>query len=242
MEGLYGSQTGKNYSLAVFTELMNTYFLVLLGIGAVILASLQTSNTLVIVACAGIVFGITLLVLVNATGQISGCHANPAVTLGLWSAARFPLKYVPGYIVAQVAGAYLACLSLGSLFGPAARSVQYGITAPSIGTSYWSVFGFEIIGTFFLVLTVTAIGSDKRTSNASSGLTIGLTLALAIFLAGSHTGGGINPARVLGPMLVEHNFKAILPYIIGEIAGGVIAANLYTLILVGGLNPSEAES
>ena len=94
--------------------------------------------------------------------------------------------------------------------------------------------------TFFLVLTIVSVATDARVPQAAAGLTVGFTLAVCVLIAGPLSGGAVNPARALGPMLVAGRFEGLWAYLLGPLLGGVAAALLYAGFLADGKAPSEA--
>ena len=242
--GLYGSSTATNLPRVMIAELVGTYFLILAGTAAVVSAVLNLpiaglpADSLTV----ALSFGLILIALVFALGHISGAHFNPAVTLALTFVGKFPLKYAPFYLIAQMGGAILAALSLLYMFGDKAKSVaSLGATLPAPGVDGWRVVFIEAIVTFLLMLVIMAIATDARSPKAAAGTAIGFTLAMAVLIAGPLTGGAVNPARALGPMIVAEKFDAFWAYIVGPIVGAVTAAVLYSVLLVGAEEPSEAE-
>lgn len=242
--GLYGSSTTANIPRVFVAELIGTFFLVLAGTAAVVAAALNLpiaglpADSLTI----GLTFGLALIVLVFSLGHISGAHLNPAVTLGLASSGKFPFKYVPFYLIAQMAGATLAAYSLKYMFGETAKTVaSLGATLPAKGVDGWRVVFVEAVVTFLLMLVIMAIATDNRSPKAAAGTAIGFTLAIGVIVAGPLTGGAVNPARALGPMIAAGTFTDFWAYIVGPVAGAILAAVLYARLLAGAEEPSEAE-
>jgi MIP family channel proteins len=242
--GLYGSSTATNLPRVIVAELIGTFFLVLAGTAVAVAATLNLpiaglpADSLTI----ALGFGLSLIALVFALGHISGAHFNPAVTLALASVGKFPWKYVPFYVISQMGGALLASLSVLYMFGHRAKALAYlGATLPVKGLNGWRVVFIEAIVTFLLMLVIMAIATDKRSPKAAAGTAIGFTLAVGILIAGPLTGGALNPARALGPMIVSGKFTDYWAYIVGPVVGAILAAILYSLVLVGAEEPSEAE-
>ena len=243
--GLYGSSTATNIPRVFIAELIGTFFLVLAGTAAVVAASLNLpiaglpADSLTV----ALSFGLSLIALVFALGHISGAHFNPAVTLGLASTGKFPFKYIPFYLLAQMGGAIGAAYTLLYIYGEKAKSVaNLGATLPIKGVNGWRVVVIEAIVTFLLMLVIMAIATDSRTPRAAASTAIGFTLTVGILIAGPITGGALNPARALGPMIVAGKYTDFWAYIIGPIVGAILAAALYRLVLVGGEEPSENEA
>ncbi|NEK57601.1 MIP family channel protein [Geodermatophilus sabuli] len=244
-EGLYGSRTGQNVLRVGLAELVGTYLLVLAGTAVAVAAVLERS-----IAGGGVdslavalAFGLGLVALVNALGHVSGCHLNPAVTLALAATGRFPWRYVPAYVVAQLAGAVLAALTVWVLHGDAARDqAVLGASLPADGVGSGVVLIAEAVVTFFLVLVIVSVATDPRVPKASAGLAVGTALAVCVLVAGPLSGGAVNPARALGPMIVAGRFDALWAYVVGPLIGGGLAALLYSRFLAEGRQPADAEA
>ncbi|MDM7934467.1 MAG: MIP/aquaporin family protein [Methanothrix sp.] len=185
----------------------------------------------------GMAFAIAIAASIYALGRISGAHLNPAVTIALWATRRFPTRDVVPYIVAQLLGAFLASLLFAASAGMDAVTIGgLGATAPFPGIGYWQAVLAEAIGTFLLMLTIMGVAVDERAPPGFAGLIIGLTVGGIITTTGNIAGSSLNPARTFGPYLGEHllagnslwHFYPI--YILGPIAGALIAALVYDYI------------
>lgn len=153
---------------------------------------------------------------------------NPAVTLGLAATGKFPWKSVPFYIGAQLAGAVLGAFGTWLAFGgPGRAEASLAATYPAQGVGDLQAFLLEILVTFILVFVVVSVASDPRAPAAIAPIAVGFALAVGVFVAGPVTGGAVNPARALGPMIVNLDFTSVWLYILGPIIGGVLAAFLY---------------
>lgn len=243
--GLYGSSTTQNIPRVAVAELIGTYLLVLAGTSVAVAALLDqpiaggTADSLAI----ALAFGLALVALVNALGHVSGAHLNPAVTVALAVTGTFPWRYVPAYLAAQLLGAVLASLTVWLTYGDAARdSASLAATLPGGGVSTLTVFVIEAVVTFFLVLTIVSVATDQRVPKAAAGVTVGFTLAVCVLIAGPLSGGAVNPARALGPMIVSGDLDGFWAYIVGPLLGGVAAALLYARFLADGAEPSEVEA
>jgi glycerol uptake facilitator protein len=144
---------------------------------------------------------------------------------------------VPAYVAAQLVGAVLGGLLIVGIFGArAATGADVGATTLSDGTGYVRGIVAEVIGTFLLVFTIMALAVDQRAPAGWAGLIIGLSVTTDILLIGSVTGGSMNPARTFGPYLTNTLFGGSTPwsqfivYVIGPLAGGVLAAVAYIAI------------
>jgi MIP family channel proteins len=243
--GLYGSSTAQNVPRLAAAEFIGTFFLVFAGTAEASAAALkltiagQPADSLAV----GLTFGLTLVALVYTFGHISGCHLNPAVTLGLAVSGKFPWKHTAYYIASQLAGAVTASLAVWGTLGERARSAaSLGATQPAAHSSGLDVFVIEAVMTFFLVLVICSVATDRRAHPAVAGIAVGFTLAVCVLVAGPVSGGAINPARALGPMIVAAKYQAIWAYVLGPIAGGGLGALLYEKFLATAQAPGSAEA
>ncbi len=172
---------------------------------------------------AACVSGLAVLAMIYALGHISAAHFNPAVTLGFAVAGRFPWRYVVPYSMAQLVGAVLASGLAALLFGPG-----HGAHVPAPGPDARAV-AMEAVLTFFLMLVIIAVATDKRANGAVPGLAIGMTVVLDVLIGGPVSGGSMNPARSLGPALFASGaaLSHLWIYAVGPVLGAVIAARLY---------------
>ena len=174
------------------------------------------------------VSGLVVLAMIYALGHISAAHFNPAVTLGFAIARRFPWKYVLPYWIAEFLGGVTAAALAALLFGGG-----HGVHIPTVPLLY--AVSTEAVLTFFLMLVIIAVATDKRANGAVPGLAIGLTVVFDVLIGGAITGGSMNPARSLGPAL----FGSAAPlsvywvYVVGPCFGAALAAILYEAIRGG---------
>jgi MIP family channel proteins len=172
------------------------------------------------------VSGLSVLAMIYALGHISAAHFNPAVTLGFAIARRFPWRYVLPYLVAEFSGGIAAAAVVALLFGGGyGAHIPYSkLVAAAVGT--------EAILTFFLMLVIISVATDKRVAGAVPGLAIGLTVVFDVLIGGPVSGGSMNPARSLGPALFAGGaaMANYWIYVVGPILGAAIAARLYEAI------------
>src|SRR4051794_12658231 len=222
----------------LFAEAAGTGILVLFGAGSVI-AALTVGSGKVDYAALGmtsIVFGLALALAIYAFGETSGAHINPAVTISLAAVGRFPWSDVPAYIGAQIVGATAGAGLIVGAFGGHAVDLGTGATVIADGTSYLQAIVAETIATYLLLTAIMALAVDKRAPAGWAGFMIGLALTAAILLIGPLTGGSLNPARTIGPLLVntvgggDTNWGDLPVYLIGPLAGGLVAAVSYDYI------------
>ncbi|XP_057723573.1 probable aquaporin NIP-type [Arachis stenosperma] len=207
----------------VIAEAIGTYFVVFAGCGAVAVNKIYGSVTFPGIA---ITWGLIVMVMVYSVGHVSGAHFNPAVTITCAIFRRIPLKEVPLYIVAQLVGSLLASGTLVLLLDITPKA--YFGTVPVGSTSQALVA--EIIITFLLMFVISAVSTDDRAVGHLSGVAVGMTIMLNVFVAGPVSGASMNPARSIGPALVKHVYKGLWAYIVGPIVGAIAGAFIYNFL------------
>jgi MIP family channel proteins len=230
--GLYGSQIDASHIVgAAIAELVGTFILVFGGTAVAVGAILArpTAGPAYDSLAVALAFGLALAAVVAAVGHVSGAHVNPAVTLGMAATGKFPWQYTPHYVVAQLVGAVLAALATWVTFGGAGArgEAKLAATYPAQGVGDLQAFVVEILITFILVFVVMAVATDERAPAAIAPIAVGFALAVGVFIAGPVSGGSVNPARSLGPMIVAGDLSSVWLYILGPIIGGVLGALLY---------------
>ncbi|KTE91143.1 aquaporin [Desulfitobacterium hafniense] len=187
----------------------------------------------------GLAFGIIVAVAIYIFGPVSGCHINPAVTIGLWATKRFPTTDLIPYLAAQFLGAVLGSATLLFMLGSKGSTVG-GLGAPGIfpGITPTGAFVAELVGTFILVLTIMGVAVDKRAPKGWAGLMIGLAVAGVIITMGNISGQGINPARAFGPMFVNmlaggsmNWTNYLIIFFAAPIIGGILASVVYGVFI-----------
>ena len=226
------------YLGALAAEVLGTYLLVFIGTATVLATQSLTDGGAVDATAVSLAFGFAVLVAVYSLGHISGAHINPSVTIALAVVRRFPWSAVPGYVIAQFAGAILAALSTWLLFGESARDdLLLGATTPGERGEFAALFA-EFVITFLLLVVVMAIAVDERSpGRQTSGITIGFTVAGAIFATLPISGGSLNAARTFGPMIVAGQFPGWWVYLVGPVAGAVAGAASWEFLLRRGRPP-----
>jgi aquaporin TIP len=201
-------------------ELVGTFALIFVGVGSIMFAS---NSGLVGVALA---HGLTIAIMASAVGHISGGHFNPAVTLGFLVTRRIEPMLAGVYWLSQLAGAVLGALALRLTFPDEADLDRGAPVLNAIGTG--SGVLLEAILTFFLVWVIFATAADPGGAFKSiAGLAIGLTITIDILAAGPLTGAAMNPARALGPELVQNVWDDFWVYLVGPAVGAAAAALAY---------------
>ena len=229
--GLYGSSVdSSNVVGAAVAELIGTFILIFTGCAVAVAAILArpTAGPIYDSLAVALAFGIALVVIVAAIGHVSGAHVNPAVTLSLAATNKFSWQYVPIYIGAQLLGAVLGAIAVWITFGEGAREVAaLAATFPTDNVGDLRALLVEILVTFILVFVIVSVATDDRAPAGIAPLAVGFALACGVLIAGPITGGSLNPARTLGPMIIAGQFTAVWVYIVGPIIGGVLAALVY---------------
>ena len=202
-------------------EFIGTFALIFVGVGSIVFAQ---SSGLVGVALA---HGLTIAVMASAVGHISGGHFNPAVTLAFLVTGRMAPSLAGVYWVAQLAGGVAGALMLRGLF-PSEANLDGGVPVLNDAVSVGAGVGIEAVLTFFLVWVIFATAADPGGAFKSiAGLAIGLTITVDILAAGPLTGAAMNPARSLGPELVQNVWDHFWIYLAGPALGAVAAGLLY---------------
>lgn len=204
-------------------ECFGTYALVFAGTGAIIINDVS-GGTISHVGIA-LTFGLIVLAMIYSIGDISGCHLNPAVTIGFLLARRFSAGLVVPYIVSQILGAVLASLTLRVLFPD---HTTLGATVPS--GSMLQSFVLEFNLTLILMFVILSVSSGAKEQGILAGVAIGSAVALEAMFAGPICGASMNPARSLGPALVSQTLTAIWIYILAPIGGAAFAVVLCRII------------
>src|SRR5438445_2968648 len=221
-------------------EALGTAILVFIGAGSVPLTVFLTGKQpfgSAELSTISFAFAFAIFAAVYSVGHISGCHINPAVTTALWATRKIDSQTAVGYILAQLVGAFIgAGLTLVILSGNHPETL--GLGAVAVRASSGNVIGFlaEVIGTAILVFTVFGAAVDGRAPAGFAGIVIGFIVYGIIILVGPITGAALNPARQVGPEVLEaiigksQDWGAIWVYIAGPIVGGLAGAFLYEFI------------
>jgi aquaporin Z len=216
----------------LFSELLGTFMLVLVAAGGGILHG-QGQISL---AAAVVAPGLMVMAIILFMGAVSGAHLNPGVSLAFAMRGDFPWKRVPGYVIVQLIGASLACLFLLAVFG----NIQHlGATLPGPGYADWQALLMEVALTAVLVSVILGTASAAQNVGAIAALGVGGYIALAGLWAAPVSGTSMNPARSFGPALVSGDFSGYWVYVIGPIAGSLIAVGCAFVLRGSGGDPTS---
>jgi len=221
----------------LFSELLGTFFLVLVAAGAGMMGQAfpgTISRTAAVVAP-----GLMVIAIILFMGKVSGAHLNPAVSVGFALRGDFPWRRVPGYIVIQLVGATLAALFLQSVIHV---SATFGSNYVAAGYSAIDGFLMEAVLTLGLFSVVLGTASGAQNVGAISALGVGGYIALAGLWGGPISGASMNPARTFGPDLVGGDFTNYLVYVAGPLVGVIVAVGVAFVLRGhgGGRSGSEA--
>ncbi len=216
------------------TELVGTFWLVLGGCGSAVLAAAFPEVGIGLLGVA-LAFGLTVLTMAFAIGHISGCHLNPAVSLGLVVGGRFPASELPAYIIAQVLGGVIAAALLyfiasgkpGFELASGLASNGYGDHSPG-GYSMASGFVTELVMTAMFILIILG-ATDKRAPAGFAPIAIGLGLTLIHLISIPVTNTSVNPARSTGPALIVGGWaiQQLWLFWVAPLLGAVVGGVLY---------------
>jgi len=228
MADIIGTSDIKKLSFykALLAEFIGSMFLVLIGCGS----CLGPNTTITRIAFA---FGITVATLAQALGHVSGCHINPAVTIGMLVARCVSLIRAVCYIAVQACGAIAGAAILYGLV-PARYVGSLGCTVLNEDLTSGQGFGIEMLISFLLVLTVFGVCDERRVDvKGSAPLAIGLAIATAHLFAVPLTGSSMNPTRSLGPAVIMKQgeyWQNHWVYWVGPLSGGLLAGLVYSYI------------
>ncbi len=209
----------------LFSEVLGTFLLVLVAAGAVVVNAVSDGG--VSLPARVVAPGLMVTAVIYAMGAVGGAHLNPAVTLSFAVRGNFPWMRVPGYVVAQLVGATLACVVLRAMFGNVG---DLGATLPRAGTSATTAAILEGLLTMGLVTVILGTASGAKNVGTNAALAVGGYVALAGLWAAPISGASMNPARSFGPALVSGDWTAFWAYVVGPVVGGMVAVGFAWLL------------
>ena len=220
----------------LFSEVLGTFFLVLVAVGGGMVNARFGGNAVpsgaAVVAPALMVAAIILFM-----GTVSGAHLNPAVSVAFALRGDFPWRRVPAYIVAQLIGAILATLLLWALLG---KQGSAGLTLPGAGISTTTAMLWELVLTTGLVSVILGTASGAQQIGPLAAIGVGGYIALAGLWGAPVSGASMNPARSLGPALVLGDWTSWWAYLVGPVAGAAIAVGIAYVLRGRGGGSGEA--
>lgn len=213
----------------LIAEAIGTMVLVLMGCGAAVFNGGATSVAAILTIAFA--FGLSVVAMAYTIGGISGCHINPAITLGVWLSGRMPGKEAVGYMAAQVAGALVG----SAIIWAVVNTGNVAIGATTTGANGYGAGNLlpaliaETVFTFIFVLTVLGTTDEKKGAGAFAGLAIGLTLVLVHIVCIPISGTSVNPARSLAPALFAGGeaLAQLWVFIAAPFAGAALAAGVW---------------
>jgi aquaporin Z len=203
----------------LFSELLGTFFLVLVAVGGG-MVNARFGGQAVPYGARVVAPALMVMAIILFMGTVSGAHLNPAVSIAFAARGDFPWKRVPAYIVAQFLGAILATLLLWALIG---KQGSAGLTLPGSGISTTTAMLWEFVLTTGLVSVILGTASGAQQIGTLAALGVGSYIALAGLWGSPVSGASMNPARSLGPALVLGDWTSWWAYLVGPVAGGVVA-------------------
>jgi aquaporin Z len=203
-------------------EIIGTFALVFAGTGAIVIDDIS-GNQVTHVGVA-LTFGLVVMAMIQAVGDISGAHLNPAVTLGFWVARRFPGRSVVPYIASQMAGAVIASGLLRAMFSHS----TLGATHPA-GSATQS-FVLETVLTALLMFVILRVSSGPKEKGLLAGVAVGGVIAFEALFAGPISGASMNPVRSFAPALVSGNFADLWLYLAAPPLGAAVAVAASSLV------------
>jgi aquaporin Z len=198
------------------SEILGTFALVFCGTGAIVIDKV-TGGAVSHVSVA-VTFGLIVMAMIYALGEISGAHLNPAVSIAFTLAGRLPAKALAPYIASQVTGALLASGTLKLLF-PSDQLL--GATLPA-GSS-WQSFVLELLLTYFLMIVIINVATGPKEQGLFAGIAIGSVILLEAMFAGPICGASMNPARSLAPAIVSGHIEHLWVYLTAPVIGAALA-------------------
>jgi aquaporin Z len=199
----------------LMAEALGTFALVFAGTGAIVIND-QTGT--VSHVGIGLTFGLVVLAMIYALGDVSGAHFNPAVTLGFFAARRLERRWILPYVSSQCVGALVGSLVLRLMFP---SNPTLGATLPA-GSPLQS-FALEAILTFILMFVILSVSTGSKEKGMLAGVAVGSVIALGALFAGPISGASMNPARSLAPALVSFRLDHIWVYLTAPFLGALFA-------------------
>jgi aquaporin Z len=211
----------------LFSEILGTFLLVMAGAGAVVVGAVSGGGITRTAAVSAP--GLTVMAVILFMGGVSGAHLNPVVSVAFALRRDFPWRRCFGYVLAQVAGATLACAFLLSVFGDKGK---LGATLPGAGIHNWQAMLIELVLTAGLVSTILGTASTAQNVGALSAIAVGGYIVLAGLWSSPVSGASMNPVRSFAPDALRWDFTSYWVYVVGPLAGALLAVG-FAFVLRG---------
>ncbi|MEM0925213.1 MAG: MIP/aquaporin family protein [Planctomycetota bacterium] len=216
-------------------EFLGTFILVFVGTGAVIIDSITEGTS----GLAGIAlaWGLVVAAMIYAFGDVSGAHINPAVTIALCLAKRFPFSSVVPYVIVQCLGAITASSLLRILYPD---QLDLGMTLPA--GVWWQSFVLEVVLTGILMLVILNVTASGKDNGITPAIAIGGVISFEVLCGGPISGASMNPARSLAPALISGDMSSLWIYLTAPVLGSVLAVPITVFLGGDTLVASESEA
>jgi aquaporin NIP len=201
-------------------EAIGTFSLVFAGTGSIVINDVTGGG----VSHVGVAltFGLIVMAMIYAVGDVSGAHLNPAVTVGFVVARRLKMRFLMPYVMSQLTGAVLASVALLCMFG---NHAGLGSTKP-LGSD-WQAFALEAVLTGILMFVILCVSTGSKEAGTMAGIAIGGVIGLEALFAGPISGASMNPARSLAPAIVSGHLLSLWVYVTAPFLGSVVAVPLW---------------
>lgn len=203
-------------------EAIGTFALVFAGTGAIVVN--DVSSGLVSHVGIALTFGLVVMAMIYAVGDVSGAHLNPAVSLGFWLSNRLPTQSLSPYIASQLAGAFAASGTLALLFG----HKTLGATHPA--GSWSQTFLLEAILTAILMFVILRVATEAKEKGLLAGVAIGGVIAFEALFAGPISGASMNPARSLAPAVLSGGVGDVWIYLLAPVLGAAVGVICHKVV------------
>ena len=196
--------------------MIGTFALVFIGTGSIIVNDI--TGGMISHLGVALAFGLTVMTMIYALGDVSGAHLNPAVSMGFWVAKRLPRRELVVYLLGQFSGAILASLLLKAIF---TAHEGLGVTQPTAGIP--QSFVLEVVLTFFLMFVILGVATGAKEKGIMAGVAVGAIVCLGALFGGPISGASLNPARSLAPALVTGALASVWLYLLAPCVGSGLA-------------------
>jgi len=220
----------ERWSAVLTAEFVGTFALVFAGCGAIVANDI--TGGAVGHAAVGLVWGLIVMAVIYAVGDVSGAHLNPAVTTAFWLSGRLRGRCVGPYVATQCVAAIAAAAALWLIF-PVGEGSDLGATIPHPWVGYLQLFALELLLTFWLMLVILGVSTGAKEKGITAAIAIGGTVGLEALFAGPMCRASMNPARSLGPALVSMDGLALRTlgvYVVATVIGAALAVPVHRVM------------